>query len=153
MTDYYHFFGIKDKENRFLMRLVNPFGFDIISAQIALAGLFSTHGSCPAANDVTWSPWKAGKTIYQMWNVTPNKAGLIRSKTPTLTLDGVPYLGLQIYLLSLADYIRYYAADALLNPPGYTRRFDLDGDPITGKVTDFIPANIGAFDSMSTRQV
>lgn len=152
MTDYYHFFGIKDKESRFLMRLKNPYGFGITTAQIALSGLFSTHGSCPASNDVTWSPWKAGKTIYQLWNVTPNKLGLIKSATPTLTLDGVPYLGLSIYLLSLADYVKFYTNHLTLSPgeispEDFLEHHDLDYNEITGEFADFIPVSYGEFDA------
>ena len=142
MTDYYHFFGIKDKEDRFLMRLVNPFGFDVVQGQVKLSELFSTHGSCPASNDVTWSPWKAGKTLYQLWNVTPNKAGLIRSATPSILLDGVTYLGSHIYLLSLADYIKLYANQ--LSFPDYY--YDLATQAISGVVQDFLPVNLGLLD-------
>lgn len=124
------------------MRLVNPFAFDIDTALIKLSELFSTHGSCPASNDVTWSPWKAGKTMYQMWNVTPNKAGLIKSATPTLTLDGEDYLGLFIYLLSLADYTKAYT-NKLDFIPSWN---NLAGASVSGAVSDFIPVNLGEID-------
>lgn len=143
MGDFYHFFGIKDKQNRFMMRLVNPFGFNIAVAQIKLQELFSTHGVCPANNEVTWSPWNAGKSIYQFWYVTPNKLGLIKSATPTLTLDGVSYKGLPTYLLSLDDYTKVYA-----NQDSFPSRWaDLSFVGVGGKFSDFIPVNIGELDT------
>ncbi len=143
MSDFYHFFGIKDVQNRFMMRLVNPFGFNITTAQIKLQELFSTHGVCPASNEVTWSPWVAGKTIYQLWNVTPNKLGLIRSATPTLTLDGVNYKGLFTYLLSLDDYTNVYT-----NDDDFPSRWSNNvGGTISGKVSDFVPVSIGELDT------
>ena len=146
MVDFLHFFGIKDKENRFLMKLTNPYGFDILSAQIALSGLFSTHGACPAANDVTWTPWKSGKSMYQWWAVTPNKLGIIKSATPTLTLDGVPYLGLPIYLLSLNDYIKIYANSPNLAGGLFKYWFDLAEEYVSFTLSDFVPASIGELD-------
>lgn len=145
MSDFYHFFGIKDKQNRFMMRLVNPFGFNITTAQIKLQELFSTHGVCPASNEVTWSPWNAGKTLYQLWNVTPNKLGLIRSATPTLTLDGVNYKGLFTYLLSLDDYTKVHANQDSF-PVGW---FNLASQPVVGKVSDFVPVNVGELDTVN----
>ncbi len=146
MGDFYHFFGLKDKENRFLMRLTNPYGFDILSAQIALSGLFSTHGSCPAINDVTWTPWKAGKSMYQWWSVTPNKLGIIKSATPTLTLDGVPYLGLPIYLLSLDDYTKIYANYPKVPYSLYKYWRNLTTGFVEFDLSDFVPVSIGELD-------
>jgi len=151
MADFYHFFGLKDKENRFLMRLVNPFAFDVVSAAVALSGLFSTHGSCPAINDVTWRPWKAGKTIYQFWHVTPNKLGLIKSANPSITLDGVPYIGLPIWLLSLDDYTRIYSNARFVGeftPADYQWR-DENGAKVDFVMTDFVPTNIGELDAVN----
>jgi len=131
------------------MRMVQPFGFDIVTAVIALSGLFSTHGSCPAQNDVTWKPWKAGKEIYQLWNVTPNKAGVIKSANPTLTLDAVPYLGLPIYLVSLTSLPTIYCNTLTLHDDEYYHSIwfrDLYNNLIDGYVNEFLHVCVGAPD-------
>jgi hypothetical protein len=146
MTDYYHFFGLKNKENRFMMRVVNPFAFDINVATFRLSELFNTYGSCPSINDITISPWKANSPAYLFWYVTPNVAGLIKSNTPTITLDGVDYLGYSIYLLSLPNYVKVYA-NGIDFAPLYWQDSQT-GEDITGRVVDFIPACLGAFDPL-----
>jgi hypothetical protein len=141
MTDYYHFFGLKDKTNRFIMKITNPFAFDVDEAQIKLSELFSTHGTCPSTNNMIWKPFKAGKSIYQFWEVTPNKLGLIKSKTPTITLDGVNYLATPIYLLSLNNYVKIYTPN-----PSLSLGYDLSGVAFTGKVSDFLNVSISSAD-------
>jgi len=147
MTNYYHFFGIKDKGNRFTMRVNNPLGFNILSAIIKLSQLFSVHGVCPASNDVTWTPWKSGKTLYQWWNVTPNKLGIIKSYSPTFTLDGIDYISVPIYLLSLNDYTNIYSDLSNLSFPARWR--DLSEVAISGYLTDFLPIATGTIDILN----
>lgn len=127
------------------MKVTSPFGFDVNEATFKLSELFVTHGSCPTINNKTWKPWKAGKSIYQFWYVTPNKLGVIKSATPTLTLDGVDYLGFSVYLLSLTDFPKVYA-DAIAFPSTYR---DENNSSITGSVTDFIPVAVGNWDSVN----
>ncbi|MCP8313839.1 MAG: hypothetical protein H3Z53_05640 [archaeon] len=151
MTDYYHFFGIKDKENRFTMRCKNPMGFDINEARLRLDQLFSAHGACPAINDMTWKLWKAGKEIKQWWWVTPNRLGIIKSALPLLILDGINYKGSPIYLVSLTNPRLVYASKEELAPYEYTDAGkggirDMDGTTFSGSFKDFYQMSYGSFD-------
>jgi hypothetical protein len=123
------------------MKITNPFAFDVNEATIKLSELFTTHGTCPSTNNMTWKPFKAGKSIYQFWTVTPNKLGLIKSKTPTITLDGVNYIATPIYLLSLNNHVKFYTSDPLLNIGR-----DLNCTLFTGYVNDFVNVSISSAD-------
>jgi hypothetical protein len=124
--------------------VVNPFAFDINVAIFRLSELFNTYGSCPSINNITISPWKANSPAYLFWYVTPNVAGLIKSNTPTITLDGVDYLGYSIYLLSLPNYVKAYANSISFASP-YWFNSEIP-EALTGGINDFIPICLGGFD-------
>jgi hypothetical protein len=144
---YYTCFGVANRVTDVLMDTVNPLASDVVEAQIrpydgGANPMFSIYGSVDSSCDITWV-LRANQEVYHPLKVTPNTVAIIRSKQLRTILDGVPYLGNRIYLVSLNGHPLIYSDYE------YPRRNvvvdDISGGNIASYHRDFITAIIEPF--------
>ncbi|MBA7648185.1 hypothetical protein ES703_55968 [subsurface metagenome] len=146
---YYTCFGPQNRVTDVMLNVVNPLGVDIAAAQIrphdgGVNPMFTAHGSVDALCDITWV-LRANKEVYHPMKITPSALAIIRSAQLRTILDGTPYLGNRIYLVSLNAYPLIYADYELVEDT------DMINDDITGADMcpyhrEFLPGAIETFD-------
>lgn len=146
---YYTCFGLQNRVTDVMLNVVNPLAVDIAACQIrpydgGVNPLFSTHGSVDALCDMTWA-LRANQEVYHPLKVTPSALAIIRSAQLRTILDGVPYLGNRIYLVSLNAHPLIYADYELSEPDG-TIIDDITGENLAPYHREFLPAMIETFD-------
>jgi hypothetical protein len=147
VVKYYTCFGVVNRVTNVLMDTVNPLASDVAEAQIrpydgGVNPMFSTYGSVDSSCDITWV-LRANKEVYHPLKVTPNTVAIIRSRQLRTVLDGVPYLGNRIYLVSLNGHPLIYSDYENLTLGTFLD--DISGDFILPYHRDFITAIIEPF--------
>jgi hypothetical protein len=129
------------------MDTLNPLASDVVEAQIrpydgGANPMFSIYGSVDSLCDITWV-LRANKEVYHPLKVTPNTVAIIRSRQLRTILDGVPYLGNRIYLVSLNGHPLIYSDYEY--PGKDTVQDDISGDYMIPYHRDFIATIIEPF--------
>jgi hypothetical protein len=147
VVKYYTCFGVVNRVTDVFMDTVNPLSSDVAEAQIrpydgGTNPMFSTYGSVDSVCDITWF-LRANQEVYHPLKVTPNTVAIIRSRQLRTILDGVPYLGNRIYLVSLNSHPLIYSDYEYPYKCGV--KDDISGDTISSYHRDFITAIIESF--------
>jgi len=153
---YYTCFGFQNRRADVILDTVNPTSLNIAAAQIraydgGVNPLFSAFGTVDPLCDITWA-LRADKEVFHPLKVVPTSLAIIRSRQLRTILDGTPYLGNRIFLVSLnahpliyADYEKLEDDDMLLE--------DISGEDMCPYHREFLPGAIETFDPTNMTKI